>query len=187
MTAFVITIPDQTDRITRLKADFKIQGITDYQIIQGEQLPYSVVTSISRSHKNIVRMAQLNNMPHVLIMENDVRFPAPDGYSHYISKQPQHDDWDLYLAGCYCPHSIDYENIIGFSGLHCYMVNKRFYDTFISINEHKHLDSELTGKGKYILCNPITAVQYEGWSTNNRRFENYDNLLEGKRVYGINC
>ena len=46
-----------------------------------------------------------------------------------------------------------------FSGLHCYVCHSRFYDTFLAADEDIDIDQALWGKGRFIVCNPMVAIQ----------------------------
>lgn len=135
---------------------------------------------ISRAHKQIVR-AHLNE-PEVIIMEDDVRIPSEKGLEYFLENKP--DDFDLYLSGVYTGSPKD-GIVKTFSGLHLYIVNQRFYETFLKADENKPLDRGLAGKGLFKVCYPYAAIQYNGYSENTGREENYDSYLKGRKIYGL--
>lgn len=139
-----------------------------------------VQTGISQAHKQIVFNAKKEGLKEVLIMEDDVKFPSMDGFSYFLQNKPE--DYDIYLGGVYSG-SPDKEGLVkSFSGLHCYMVHSSFYDDFLSIDESKHLDRGMAGKGRFVLCDPMVAIQYNGFSENTNQIMNYDSYLVGKRI-----
>jgi len=180
----ILTTSNRRERMMVTKQELATQGIVDYQFWEGYRLPTGVVQSISKGHKMIIRWAQKNQQPEVCVMENDVRFPDPQGWQVFMRNKPQ--DFDLYLGGIYGPPINRDGTVHGFSGMHCYVVHNRFYSTFLALDENKHIDTALAGLGKYVVCDPMVAIQHNGWSDNNHRMDNYDPLLVQYRVLGFN-
>lgn len=160
------------------------QGIEDYQLwpaIFVQHKPRCI--GINAAHKQIVRYAKENNLPEILIFEDDVRFPAKDGFQYYLSKKP--DDFDLYIGGVY-RGDLDENGVTQkFTALHCYIIKQKFYDTFLNTRDDIDIDHALTGLGKFVVCYPFAAIQYNGWSDHSWAEMNYDTLLTGKEIYGL--
>jgi hypothetical protein len=74
-------------------------------------------------------------------------------------------------------------SVIDFSGPILYLIHERFYDTFLSINENNHIDRALKNRGRFIVCNPMVAIQHDGFSDNSKRIMHYDIYLKEKKVY----
>jgi len=160
---------------------FKEQGITDYEIWDGLHDKHSIVRTINQSHKQIVEYAMLKGEPMVCIAEDDVLFVHPNSYKYFLENIPQ--DFDIYLGGIYTGH-IELDNSVkSFTGFHLYIVHERFYETFLSTNPDAHIDISLANLGKYIVCNPMVAIQRNGFSSNTGKNENYDFLLTNKSLY----
>jgi hypothetical protein len=70
-----------------------------------------------------------------------------------------------------------------FSGFHCYIVNKKFYETYLSLPDDAHIDRALAGLGKYYVSSPFIAIQHNGFSYNTKMEMNYDDLLIGRELY----
>jgi hypothetical protein len=140
----------------------------------------SVVASINKSHKRIVQFAKDNNLPEILIGEDDLMFPANDGYQYFLRNKPE--DYDLYLAATYTLPITN--NIV--CGFHLYFIHSRFYDTFLATPDDVHIDSHMTElNGKYVFCYPMAALQRPGRSANNPGEKvNYNNQLKAEDVYG---
>ena len=67
-----------------------------------------------------------------------------------------------------------------------YIVNERFYDTFLGLNEWNNLDRELAFKGRYVVCNPFVVTQHGGYSDNKKYArESYDEYLQGRKLFGV--
>ena len=141
----IIHTSRRMDRLVLLQKEMDCQNITNYKIWEGEIHPAATLVGIALSHKKIVQWAKNNNLPECLIFENDIMFTAPGAFDFYLSKKPI--DYDLYLGGIYCGNIKRDNTVDDFCGLHCYIVNSRFYDTFLEVG-FGNLDRELKGKGK---------------------------------------
>ena len=167
------------DRWQTLMHELNRQEIKDYQIWPAI-LDSPICKGVSRAHKQIVQAAKESGLPEVIIAEDDIKFPAEDGYKYFLSKKP--DSFDLYLGGIYRGEIKDGKTT-DFSGLHLYIISAKFYDTFLSIDETKHLDTELKDKGDYHVCYPFAAIQYSGFSDVERSKTNFEGLLKDKLIY----
>ncbi len=180
-TVHIIHDEDRNERYGRLMGDLKIQGITDFRVWPAVRDRVRC-KGISLAHKSIIRWAQENHLPECIVFEDDIRFGAPDGFTYYLRNMPK--DFDIYSGGCYIPY-FDGDRFTGWVGQHLYTVREKFYETFLSVDEHIDIDRALQGKGDYHLCYPYAAIQYNGYSGNSNRVCNYDNLLIGKEIFGM--
>jgi len=174
----VIHLPHRTDRLELLKREFQQEGITDYKIWNGIVDGSLSQTRISKGHKQIIQYAKSHNLPEVLIAEDDLHFTSKGAFKFFLSIKPN--DYDIYLSSIY-HGSLNEDNTVNdFTGLTFYIVNERFYDRFLSVPEEQHLDRALKNKGKFVVCNPFTVIQHNGFSNNLNKKCNYDNFLEGR-------
>lgn len=180
---FVNVIHDSrlVDRYEHIIKELSRQQIKDYTIWPCLILP-QVIDSINASHKEIVRQAQYNGLENVAILEDDCIFPASDGWQKFIDNIPK--SYDLYMAGTYS--IIEPGNKINCPvGLHCYIINARFYSNFLSVPDNTHIDTSLQGLGEFYVCHPMVALQRKGRSSNNNLKEtNYNDILKKEDVYG---
>jgi hypothetical protein len=146
--------------------------------------PFVTSRGISRAHKQIVEYAQRNNLQEVLIAEDDLCFTGRGAFDFFLDNKPT--DFDIYLGSIYHGDIRKDNSVIDFSGLTMYIINQRFYDTFLSIREDKHLDRALRDKGRYIVCNPFVAIQFNGYSDNMKQFWNYDGCFKDRKLFGRN-
>jgi len=162
----------------RLIKELERQGITDYKFWDAIVLRESVVASINASHKMIVREAKERKLKSVVIGEQDLMFPAKDGWKYFIENKPT--DFDIYLAATYVtPIS---NNII--CGFHLYIVAEKFYDKFLSIPHDQHIDTAANDlKGDYKFCYPFACLQNPGFSANNSSVVNYNSVLTEQDIY----
>ena len=138
-------------------------------------------TGVSKAHKQIVSWAKYTNQSEVLIMEDDIRFTDPLSFQYFLSKKPE--TFNIYFGGVY-RGTIKDGLVTHFSGMHCYIIQSHFYDTFLSADESKDIDNWLSEQPfDYNICYPMAAIQYNGWSDVNRRESNYDDLLIGKELF----
>lgn len=172
---------NREERLPRLMKELEAQGITDYELWDGIYLSHSVKASINASHKQIVEYAKLAEWDEVCIAEDDLKFTHQSSWKYFLKQKPF--DFDMYLSMIYTG-DIDENNYVKkFTGLTLYVIAKRFYDKFLSVSGDGHIDQELAGLGKYIVCNPFVAMQYNGFSSNTGKNEVYDTLLQGRNIY----
>ena len=171
------------DRLPILMKELSDQGIVQYKIWPGIHDVTSICKSINLSHKQIVADAKERELPFVIIAEDDIQFTHPNSYQYFLSQMPHHADYDLFLAGIYLGTLLSDNSVKSFSGLQLYSVSCLFYDTFLSTPDDEHLDRSLSGKGRFFVCNPFAAIQYNGFSHNTGKEENYTPLLHGRKLY----
>lgn len=141
----------------------------------------SVVRSINLSHKAIIQYAKDNRLPEVCVLEDDVFFPAADGWQYFLRNKPS--DFDIYLGGTYALEYPVTNPISRIDGFHCYIMAERFYDTFLSVPDDVHIDTVLDGKGLFHLCYPMAAIQRPAWSYNLNQFTDRNRVLREGDVY----
>lgn len=162
----------------RLLGEFIEQGITKYVFHEATVNKDTVVGSINASHKNIIRWAKENNKPFVIVGEQDMHFPVKGAWDYFIESIPS--DYDCYLAATYIP-PISNNKICGF---HLYILNQRFYDAFLSVDDMAHIDTAVCELGgKYVFCYPFACVQRPGFSANCKTEVNYNSILNENDIY----
>jgi hypothetical protein len=172
---------DAGERFERLMHEFQTQGIREFDFFNAIHDTQSVKKGINLAHKQCVQYAKDAYLPEICIMEDDVLFTNPNSFKYFIQNKPS--DFDLYLSGIYVGDILEDNTVKVFSGFHCYFVNQRFYDTYLSVPDDEHIDRALGGLGKYVVSDPFIAIQYNGYSYNTRMDMNYDSLLEDRKLY----
>ena len=178
----VIHLAHRTDRLKLLNQELIEQHILDYKIWDGiiyESIPHR---GISKAHKQIVKWAQKEKLPEILIAEDDFHFTAKGAFDYFIKNKPY--DFDIYLGGIHEGQTKQDNTVADFSGMTFYVVKSRFYDVFLSVRENGNIDRELRNRGKFIVCNPPVVIQHNGFSDNIKQFCNYDMHLKGKTYFG---
>ena len=172
---------DVGDRFDRLMSEFKEQGIKEFSFFPAVYDSHSVKRAINLAHKQCVQYAKDAHLPEICIMEDDVHFTNPDSFSYFLRNKPS--DFDIYLSGIYIGEIQKDQTVHNFTGFHCYIVNKKFYDIYLNTPLDEHIDRALGGLGKYVVSDPFIAIQYNGFSYNTKMDMNYDSLLEGRKLY----
>lgn len=163
-----------------LMDELERQGIDDFEIWPCIMYD-NVVSSINASHKMIVRDAQEKGLEEVFIAEDDLFFPANDGWEYFLRNKPKPTDYDIYLAATYIPEKPPTQ----ICGFHLYSVSSRFYDQFLSVPDESHIDTAMNYvDGKYVFCTPFPALQRAGFSANNKCVCNYNAVLAKEDIYG---
>lgn len=182
------------------ESHLKERGITSYGLLAATTSGYpSVQACINRSHREAVRFAKVEGWPKVCIMESDVWIPALDGWQYFLGHTPP--SADLYLAGVYTKQGElrrEFNNmrsseeaaampIKNFAGMHCYIIDQGYYDTFLASDPSEHIDVAQDGRGQFYVCYPFAALQRPGWSANHRDQEkvSYNGELLSDDVYGF--
>lgn len=169
------------ERLLILMRELQTQGL-EYELWDGIYLPHSVKASINASHKQIVEYARLAEWDEVAIAEDDIKFTHPNSWEFFLNQKPK--DFDLYLSMIYSGDIDQNNQVRKFTGMTMYVVGSRFYDTFLSVPDDDHIDQLLSRtEGRFIVCNPFVAVQYDGFSSNTGKNEVYDTLLHGRNIY----
>jgi hypothetical protein len=168
-------------RYKALQKEIEIQGLeVRYWPAVQDPLNRSFV-GIGNAHKQIVRDAKERKLPRVCVAEDDLYFFAPGAWEYFLNNIPE--DYDIYLGVVF--HGLKEDNTADdFCGLGLYVVNDRFYDTFLSLPEVNHIDRSLARKGRYVVCDPMVCSQRGGYSFNKRKRDTYDRYLVGKRLFG---
>lgn len=165
----------------------KTEGITfELKILPAVMDRIMPRRGISKSHRQIVQQAKDTNLSEIMILEDDVRFLDKEGLSRFLNAATRiPKDCDLYFAGLYDgdigTEFTGYAQVSGrISGLHCYIVYSKFYDTFLSADENLNLDYWLSEYNKPVMycAYPMQALQYDGYSYNVKQEMTYS--------YGLN-
>lgn len=178
-----IIVGNRSERMPRLMEELKVQGITDYELWDGIYKHKFPKENINAAHKQIIEYAKLAEWDMVIVAEDDVKFFAPGAWDYFLANIPL--DFDLYLSSVYMGDIKEDNTVHNFCGFGLYVCHSRFYDTFLETDPHDHIDRSLSGKGRFVVCNPFVAEQYDGHSSNTGKEEKYGNLMEGKKKFGM--
>jgi len=178
----IIHDDNQFKRLEVLKQELETQGITDYKIWDAVHSD-TVIKSINLAHKQIVQDAKERELPFVTIAEDDLQFADKGAYDYYMNHFPV--NYDLYLAGIFLGKLEEDNSVKEFTGMTLYTVHRNFYNTFLATEENEHIDAALRNKGKYIVCNPFTVRQHNGWSSTARQHCNFDMMFLNRPMFKL--
>ncbi len=172
----IIHLKHRTDRMELLNQQLREQNVVGYRLWENDLDEENPKRGIARAHKQIVRWAQEKNLASVVIAEDDVKFAEKGAYDYFRGAEP--DEYDLYLGGIsYGKIGLD-NSVSDFSGMHLYKISQRFYPAFLSLPEEMDIDRSLAGKGKFIVANPFVAIQQDGYSDNQKRYQTFTDFLK---------
>jgi hypothetical protein len=177
----IIHLKKRKDRLQLLDKQLIEQNIYDYKIWDGVLDEENTKRGISKAHKQIVKWASTQNLPSVLIAEDDIKFTARGAFEFFIKNEPL--EFDLYLGGISYGNINPDNSITDFAGAHFYKITRNFYSTFLSVPEDMDIDRSLANMGKFIVCNPIVAIQQNGFSDNQKRYQDYDIFLQNRQLF----
>lgn len=138
---------------------------------------------INKAHRQIVQWAKDTNQKSVTIAEDDLLFYASGAWQYYVDNMPE--DFDIYLSSYYFGKAKEDNTVDSFSGLTLYTIHGRYFDKYLTIPEHIHIDTgvSLIG-GKFVVCPKFVTKQMNGYSEQRGRFVDDSNRHIGKPIYG---
>ncbi len=177
-------------RYNNILHQMKSQEIKHYNLIEAEMIQKHPIRGIVRSHKKIVQTAKDVGNGSVLIAEDDLNFLCQGAYSTFLNLSRQlPDDWNLFLGGFYDANPVSITDQIAklegkLSGLHFYLINQNFYDTFLNADENYNLDYWLSapefGNCVAYATYPMLCIQNDGYSYNIGAHTKYNEGLRAR-------
>lgn len=181
MQLHIIHLKERKDRGQLLHKQLIEQNIRNYKIWEGILDKENPKRGIAKAHKQIIKWASNQNLPSVLIAEDDIKFTAIGAFDYFTKNEPN--DFDLYLGGITYGKINTDNSVNDFAGTHLYKINQKFYNTFLSLPEEKDIDRSLAHKGKFIVCNPFVAIQQNGFSDNQKKYQDYEMYLQNRQLF----
>lgn len=177
MQLHVIHLEHRTDRLVELKSQLAGQKIDEYTVWSG--IPDPEKPSRGIAHQRIVNWAV--SLDKIMIAEDDMVFTAANAFNHFLPCEPEH--YDLYLGGIsYGKIKMD-NSVEAFAGTHLYIIKQPFYKTFLSVSGDIDIDRDLSGKGKFQVCNPMVAIQSDGYSDNKKEYRENSIYFKNKNLW----
>lgn len=185
MTLHIISNPDRPERVKMMMQELERQKITDYRFWPSVHIANKPKRcGISKAHKQIVEWALIEQLPEVCICEDDIWFPAEDGWQYFLNNKPK-EFYDLYLGGIYRGEIDEKKMTKRFTGMICYVVSEAFYDRFLAVDENVDIDGGMSGRGRFHVCYPFACICKPCWSDNQMGYIDYNHLLKGREVHGV--
>lgn len=139
-------------------------------------------TNISRAHKSVIQYAKDSGMEAVCVAEDDLQFTGTGAWKYFLDNIPE--EYDIYLSSYY-PDGKHDENFVvsNFRGMTLFLCHSRFYDKFLSLPEHMHVDGAISLSGALVkVCPLFVTRQAPGYSDQRKRFA--ENNIVGKQMFG---
>ena len=199
--AFYINLTKRTDRKEYVEQQLSSVGIV-VERFNAVELKNGAI-GCSMSHLKCLKNALDNDLPHVLICEDDITFLKPEvfvrQFNKFLELHGEDDSWDvLLIAGNNVPpYNVVDDTCIQVS--HCqtttgYIVKKHYYKTLIANiqeginNLVKNLDAgfyyaidkywlSLQKTDRWFLLTPLTVVQKDDYSDIEKKVTNYSKLM----------
>ena len=196
--AFYINLDSRPDRKQHVENQLSIIGI-EAQRFKAIKLQNGAL-GCSMSHLKLMEAAKKNNLPHILIIEDDILFTDPSLFVNQINLfLSRHRDFDVaIISGNNCPpyKAID-ETCVQVTRCQtttCYLVQNHYFDTLIQnyktgiLNlmkdptNHKTYAIDkywfnLQAVHKWYLIIPLTVTQREDYSDIEKRPTNYSRAM----------
>ena len=192
--AFFINLDSRPDRKQHVEGQLSALGIPAERF-KAIKLKNGAI-GCSMSHIKVLEMAKANNLPHVLIVEDDILFTKPDVFVEQLNRfLAGHKDFDvlLFAGNNMPPYTVVDDSCVRVSKCQTttgYLVQRHYYDTLIANYKagvellmkepQKHflyaIDKywfHLQALHKWYLITPLTVVQREDYSDIEKRPTNY--------------
>jgi glycosyl transferase family 25 len=196
---FYINLLSRPDRKQHVENQLKFIGINNANRFNAIKLTNGAI-GCSMSHLKILEMAKVNNLEHVLIVEDDILFTDPSLFvKQFNTFLSNHKDFDVALiAGNNIPPYKPIDDTC-VQVLHCqtttgYLVQRHYYDILIqnykdgilhlmkkpSNHNQYAIDKywfNLQAIHKWYLIIPLTVTQREDYSDIEKRPTNYTRVM----------
>ena len=196
--AFYINLASRPDRKQHVESQLSIIGIKAERF-NAIKLPNGAL-GCSMSHLKCLEIAKEKSWPHLLIVEDDIKFLNPDIFKTQLSSfLSKHKSWDVVLVGGnnVPPYTKIDDTCIKVSTCQTttgYLVNGHYFDTLIEnfrsgIKKliefpQQHINYaidkywfQLQRKDNWFLIIPLTVTQREDYSDIEKRPTNYTPVM----------
>jgi GR25 family glycosyltransferase involved in LPS biosynthesis len=196
--AFYINLTSRPDRKQHVESQLKTIGI-NAERFNAIKLPNGAL-GCSMSHLKCLEIAKKEDFPHLLIVEDDIKFLNPELFKNQLSKfLSTHKSWDVILLGGnnVPPYEAIDDTCIKVSSCQTttgYLVNAHYFNTLIDnlrTGIKKLIEDpskpvlyaidkywfHLQRKDNWYLIIPLTVTQREDYSDIEKRPTNYTQVM----------
>ncbi len=196
--AFYINLTSRPDRKQHVESQLKTIGI-NAERFNAIKLPNGAL-GCSMSHLKCLEIAKKEDFPHLLIVEDDIKFLNPELFKNQLSKfLSTHKSWDVILLGGnnVPPYEAIDDTCIKVSSCQTttgYLVNAHYFNTLIDnlrTGIKKLIEDpskpvlyaidkywfHLQRKDNWYLIIPLTVTQREDYSDIEKRPTNYTHVM----------
>lgn len=182
ITAYIINLKHRTDRRDHMINEIKKLPIS-YEFVEGI---VDETKTCFQSQKKCIQLAKENNLPYVLVLEDDAVFT--DHVIEILEKtfsEVQTMNWDMFFLGAnlQAPASRISDSLLKLNGAyaaHAYIVNAQFYDTIINLPHICEMDvhyHDLMIKHNIFMCDPMIAYQLPSYSDLQDGYRDYNQSI----------
>jgi glycosyl transferase family 25 len=196
---YYINLSHRTDRKQQVEEELVKIDIDKFQRFDAIEKEDGRI-GCSMSHLELLKMARTNDLPYIIIVEDDIQFINPILFKNQFQKfLKSREQWDVLLFGGNNygsirqtnPYTIKITNCLTTTG---YMVSRHYYDTLIS-NIEEGLEKliqyptehykyaidvywqSLQKKDEWHLIYPLIVVQRPGYSDIEKTHRDYTKLM----------
>ena len=196
--AFYINLASRPDRKQHVESQLNAIGI-NAERFNAIKLPNGAL-GCSMSHLKCLETAKINSWPHLLIVEDDIKFLKPDIFITQLNKfLSNHKSWDVVLIGGnnVPPYTKIDDTCVKVSMCQTttgYLVNAHYFDTLIDNFRsgiqnlikfpEQHIKYaidkywfQLQRRDNWFLIIPLTVTQREDYSDIEKRPTNYTPVM----------
>ena len=182
ITAYIINLKHRTDRYEHMVNEMKKLPIS-YEFVEGI---IDDTKTCFQSQKKCIQLAKENNLPYVLVLEDDAVFT--DNVIEILQNtflEIQTLQWDMFFLGAnlQTPASRISSSILKLNGAyaaHAYMVHERFYDTILNLPHVCEMDvhyHDLMSTHNVYMCDPMIAYQLPSYSDLQDGYRDYNQSI----------
>lgn len=181
MTLHIIHLEYREDRKTHILGQLESQGITDFRFWPGILSTDKASRRIAQAHQQIIRWGKSEGENEVTIAEDDLQFTGLGAFKYFADHEPE--NYDLYLGGISYGKLKPDNSVDDFAATHLYKIKSHFFDTMLSLTGEKDIDRDLAHRGKFFVCNPMIAIQCDGYSDNSRKHQHNSIYWKGRELW----
>lgn len=182
ITAYIINLKHRTDRRDHMINEMTKLPIT-YKFVDGI---IDETKTCFQSQKKCIQLAKENNLPYVLVLEDDAIFT--DHVIEILEKtfsEVQTMNWDMFFLGAnlQAPASRISDSLLKLNGAyaaHAYIVNAQFYDVIINLPHTCEMDvhyHDLMINHNIFMCDPMIAYQLPSYSDLQDGYRDYNQSI----------
>jgi glycosyl transferase family 25 len=196
--AYYINLDSRTDRKEHVEEQMSLIGI-QAERFKAIKLPNGAI-GCSMSHLKLLETAKANNWPHILIVEDDIKFLNPELFKFQLNTfLSNHKGWDVVLLGGnnIPPYKKIDDTCVKITSCQTttgYLVNGHYIDILINnfrngianLLEYPHLHAmyaidkfwfKLQRIHNWFLIIPLTVTQREDYSDIEKRTTDYTRVM----------
>lgn len=180
--AYIINLKHRIDRYDHMVTEMTKLPIS-YEFVEGI---VDETRTCFQSQKKCIQLAKENNLPYVLVLEDDAIFTenAIEILENTFNEVQQL-NWDMFFLGANLQSmAIRISNsllkLTRAYAAHAYMVHERFYDTILELPHDREMDvhyHNLMSDHNVYMCDPMIAYQIPSHSDLQDGYRDYNQSI----------